>query len=104
MNIEKVVKKLIKDNIGKDRFIMRKIENGNKLYVTLFEKAITENNSLTELEKGYAVFILLTTKNIETITKSDLKKMFNFVKINKTGDIIFKKGEKTYITGFSFLN
>ena len=52
MNIEKVVKNLIKDTIGKDRFIMSKIESGNKLYVEIFEKAITENNSLTELEKG----------------------------------------------------
>lgn len=102
MNIEKVVKKLIKDTIGKDRFIMSKIESGNKLYVEIFEKAITENNSLTELEKGYAVFVLLKTKNIEKITKPHLKILFESIKINKAGDIIFKENDKTYVTELSF--
>ncbi len=102
MNIEKVVKKLIKDTIGKDRFIMSKIESGNKLYVEIFEKAITENNSLTELEKGYAVFVLLKTKNIEKITKPHLKTLFESIKINKAGDIIFKENDKTYVTELSF--
>lgn len=102
MNIEKVVKKLIRDTIGKDRFVMSRIESGNKLYVDLFEKAITEKNSLTELEKGYAVFVLLKTKNIEKITKSHLKTLFDAVKINKAGDIIFKENDKTYVTELSF--
>jgi len=102
LNIEKVVKKLIKDTIGKDRFIMSKIESGNKLYVEIFEKAITENNSLTELEKGYAVFVLLKTKNIEKITKPHLKILFESIKINKAGDIIFKENDKTYVTELSF--
>lgn len=102
MNIEKVVKKLIKDTIGKDRFVMSRIESGNKLYVDLFEKAITEKNSLTELEKGYAVFVLLKTKNIEKITKPHLKTLFDSVKINKAGDIIFKENDKTYVTELSF--
>ncbi|MBM24440.1 MAG: hypothetical protein CL760_01855 [Chloroflexi bacterium] len=102
MNIEKVVKKLIKDTIGKDRFIMSKIESGNKLYVEIFEKAITENNSLTELEKGYAVFVLLKTKNIEKITKPHLKTLFESIRINKAGDIIFKENDKTYVTELSF--
>jgi len=102
LNIEKVVKKLIKDTIGKDRFIKSKIESGNKLYVEIFEKAITENNSLTELEKGYAVFVLLKTKNIEKITKPHLKILFESIKINKAGDIIFKENDKTYVTELSF--
>tara|TARA_Y100000588_G_scaffold275238_1_gene291358 strand:- start:12520 stop:13770 length:1251 start_codon:yes stop_codon:yes gene_type:complete len=102
LNIEKVVKKLIKDTIGKDRFIMSKIESGNKLYVEIFEKAITENNSLTELEKGYAVFVLLKTKNIEKITKPHLKTLFESIRINKAGDIIFKENDKTYVTELSF--
>tara|TARA_Y100001960_G_scaffold171122_1_gene179437 strand:- start:12788 stop:13975 length:1188 start_codon:yes stop_codon:yes gene_type:complete len=81
---------------------MSKIESGNKLYVEIFEKAITENNSLTELEKGYAVFVLLKTKNIEKITKPHLKTLFESIKINKAGDIIFKENDKTYVTELSF--
>lgn len=96
MNIKKTIEIIRNQTIGSHSYIMKKLKEKDSFYVELFQSGLNED--LTDLSLSFTVFLLLASDNVEKVKKDHVIKMFNHLKLNKTGNLLFedKNENKTY--------
>lgn len=97
MNIKKTIEIIRNQTIGSHSYIMKKLKEKDSFYVELFQSGLNED--LTDLSFSFTVFLLLASDNLEQVKKDHVIKMFNHLKLNKTGNLLFedKDENKTYL-------